>query len=213
MDVMAGQQPPYPGPYGPPPPGQPPPYPGPPGQDPYQQPYYGYPAYPGYAQPAKQPMDTAARLIGWLLVAAGLVVGVAAFLPWFSADAGAGAQEFRGVGIQDVEGTNLQASGGPGLITLILALVVVVFAIVRGCGALPLTAAIIGVVVGPLIAVAGVLYLASPDDAIVFEDRTTGADVEFPALVDWSTEIGVWFTLAGGLAMIVVSIVGLSKRR
>lgn len=218
---MSGPQPPpYPGPYGPGPGQQPPPYPGPPpvGQPP---PYAGPPpggppppyGYPGYynAPPPKPRPDSTARLLGWILAATAVVVVVAAFLTWVTADAGADSQSFTGVGTEDIKGTNLEGAVNIGYLTTLLALVVLGFAITRGCGALSLTAAIIGVVMGTLIVLFGLAGLS--DEPVTFTDKTTGDEVEQLGSVDWNIGIGLWLTLAGGGAMTVASIVGLVKRR
>jgi hypothetical protein len=228
-----GQPPPYPG-----PPGQPPPYPGPPAQpSPYpgqfvqppypgypQQPYPGpygiplgpgqypqqqypvYPQYPGYPPARKEPLGTTAKLIGWVIASTGLIVGVAAFLTWLTAERGGDEFAFRGLGLETVGGADIEA--GPGLFTLILSVVVLGFAAARGFGALSLTAAILGVVMGSLVTLTAI-GVAADDDPI----ELPNGDSQLDSGVDWTIGVGLWLTLAAGVLMLVVGIVGIVKRR
>jgi hypothetical protein len=143
-----------------------------------------------------------------------VAVVVAAFLTWYTGDSGpVDSQSFAGVGAEDIQGFALEGEVFLGYLTIVLAAVVLGFAITRGCGALPLTAAIIGVVMGSLIALIGLAGLAV-DDPVTFTDKVTGEEVEgLGAGIDWNVGIGVWLTLVSGAAMLVVSVVGLVKRR
>jgi hypothetical protein len=233
-----GQQPPGQQPPGQPPPGQqPPPYPGPPaqpspypgqyGQPPagqpgyppqqypaqqypqYPQPYQGYPQQPyqgypqtGYAPAPKQPPDSTARMIGWILAGTALVVGIAAFLTWGTIEFQGRSFDINGVTGSDVPGDD---EAKDGIITLIFAIPVLGFGIVRAFGSLSLTAGIIGTVMGTLIALIGVA------DIVDIQDKKE----EFEAIggVEVSIGIGLWLTLIGGVAMALVGIVGIVKRR
>jgi hypothetical protein len=234
---MSGQQPPpYPGPYGQQPPGQQPPqnpqqppYPGPPAQpppypgqygqpppygqqqpyatpypqQPGQQQYAGYQQYPGYAPPAaKEPIDSTARMLGWIIAGTGLLVAIAAFLTWGTVEAFGESFDINGVTGSDVPGDN---EARDGIITLILALPVIGFAVVRALGQLSLTAAIIGTVAGALLVLIAIVDIA--DISSTGDDLPGGG-----AGIEASIGIGLWLTLAGGIAMALVSIFGIVKR-
>jgi hypothetical protein len=85
-----------------------------------------------------------------------------------------------------------------GVITLPLAIIAAVFALIRMVGKLPTTAAIVGLVVGLLLTLIGFV-----DVADVRDRSDLGVDVGY----------GLWMVLAGGIAMVVVSIAGIIKRR
>jgi hypothetical protein len=232
-----GQPPPYPGPPGQPPPGQqPPPYPGPPAQPspypgPYGQPPAGQPGYPpqqypaqqyppqqypqyaqqpyqgypptGYAPAPKQPPDSTARMIGWILAGTALVVGIAAFMTWGTIEFQGRSFDINGVTGSDVPGDD---EAKDGIITLIFAIPVLGFGIVRAFGSLSLTAGIIGTVMGTLIALIGVA------DIVDIQDKKEDLEIVAGG-VEVSIGIGLWLTLIGGIAMTVVGIFGIVKRR
>lgn len=225
------QPPPYPGQYGQPPPGQPPPGQQPPGQQPqqpyppqpyptqypYQQPqqpyqgqqypqqYGGYPQQPGYAPAAKEPIDSTARMIGWAIAATGVLVAIAAFLTWGTVEGFGQSFDVNGVTGSDIPNDE---DAKDGILTLILAIPVIGFAVVRGIGQLSLTAAIIGTVAGALVTLIAIVDI---DDIASLEDEFgPGAGA---AGVEASVGIGLWLTLAGGIAMALVSIFGIVKRR
>lgn len=160
---------------------------------------------------SKQPAGSTARLIGWLIAATGVVVVVAAFLTWHTTDDwfGRGPLSLRGLG-PDKQIGRLVVSQGWGFLSLLLALVVISFAIVRMCGRLSLTAAILGLVMGFLI----ILYAlaAALDESPAWAESARGNDVDTSGL-EWSVGIGAWLTLAAAGAMLVISIVGIVKRR
>lgn len=217
---MSGQQPPpYPGPYGQqPPPVQPPPYPGPPAQPhpgyypPYsgQQPGTGpqFPGYQPYGPTRKEPPDSTARLIGWLQASVGLVLVVAPFLTWWTIDAEGSSASFRGLGFETVEGVEVKV--GDGLLTLLLAAVVIAFAVARGLGALSLTAGILGITLGALITL--IAIADSVTDEPVRLEGPNGDEIPLTS-VDWSIGLGLWLTLVAGVGMIALSVVGVVKRR
>jgi hypothetical protein len=205
-----GQQPPYPG-QQPPPPGQQPPYPGQqppyPGQPPYagQQQYPGYPQYPGYGPPPpKPPPDSVARMIGWILAGTAIVVAVAAFLTWGTVGVLDSSYDVNGVTGSDIPGDD---EPNDGIITLIFALAVLGFALVRALGALSLTAGIIGTVLGALITLVAIIDIAD------FQDTKDEVRALSGGAVDVSIGIGLWLTLAAGAVMLVVGVVGIVKRR
>src|SRR5262245_14356632 len=217
------QPPPSPGPYEQEGPGQPPPYPGPPArppppypgqyvqpypgypQGPYPEPYGqalaaaqyphqqppGYPHYPGYPPARKEPLGPTAKLIGWVIASTGMIVGAAAFLTWLTAERGGDELAFRGLGLETVGGNDIEA--GPGLFTLILGAVVLGFAVARGFGALSLTAAILGVVMGSLVTLT-TIGVATDDDPIELPQLASG--------VDWTIGVGLWLTLSAGVLML-----------
>jgi hypothetical protein len=231
------QQPPYPGPYGQQPPGQQPPYPGQPqqpqgypghyGQQPQQPTYPGqyqqyqqqhphqayssygqYPAYPAQGA-TKPPPDSTAKLIGWILAGLGVVLVIAPFLTWWTGEFAGEEQSFRGLGMEDVGG--IEISAGDGVLTLVLALVVLGFAIARGFGALSLTAAVIGTVMGCLITL--IAIADSVTDEPLKLEGPNGEDIPLAEGIEWSTGIGLWLTLAAGVLMLLVAVVGIVKRR
>jgi hypothetical protein len=210
------QPPPYPGQYGQPPPGQQP-YPTQYPQQPYQQPqqpyqgqpypqqYGGYPQQPGYAPATKEPIDSTARMIGWVIAATGVLVAIAAFLTWGTVEAFGQSFDVNGVTGSDIPNDD---DAKDGILTLILAIPVIGFAVVRGIGQLSLTAAIIGTVAGALVTLIAIVDI---DDIASLEDQFgPGAAA---AGVEASVGIGLWLTLAGGIAMALVSIFGIVKRR
>jgi hypothetical protein len=208
------QPPPYPGQYGQPPPGQ-----QPPGQQPYptqypqqpyqgqqyQQQYAGYPHQPGYAPATKEPIDSTARMLGWAIAATGVVVAIAAFLTWGTVEGFGRSFDVNGVTGSDIPGDEETKDG---ILTLILAIPVIGFAVVRGIGQLSLTAAIIGTVAGALVTLIAIVDIA---DIAELEDQFGPA--AGPAGVEASVGIGLWLTLVGGIAMGLVSIFGIVKRR
>ena len=106
-------------------------------------------------------------------------MGIGSATTWVEAGA------FTKTGLDDADG----------VITLPLAIIAAVFALVRLAGKLPTTAAIVGLVVGLLLTLVGFIDVADIKDV--------GADVGY----------GLWMVLAGGIAMVLVSIAGIVKRR
>jgi hypothetical protein len=225
------QPPPYPGgPYGQQPPGQQPPYPGPPpqqspyagqygqpdtsGQSAYpsqypqyagQQGYQGYGQYPAQPPPgASQPPDSTARMIGWLIAATAAIVGVAAFLTWGTVELGGQSFDINGVSGSDVPGDD---EAKDGIITLILAIPVLGFGIVRAFGPMQLTTGILGTVMGALITLIAIVDIADIQEKKDEIAALSGGSAEA------SVGIGLWLTLAGGILMAIVSVVGIIKRR
>jgi hypothetical protein len=208
----------YPGQYGQPPaaPGQQPAYP----QQHYGQQHYGQQQYGQYPQQqythyeqqyrlqhgynAKQAPDSTARLIGWLIAATAVIVGVAAFLTWGTIELGGQSYDINGVTGSDVPNDD---EAKDGVITLILALVVLGFGVVRAFGPLQLTTAIIGAVAGAL-----VVLIAIVDIADIQEQKDEIAAISAGA-AEASVGIGLWLTLAGGILMALISAWGIVKRR
>src|SRR5262245_3337588 len=199
------QPPPYPGQYGQPQPyGQQQPYPAPYPQQPGQQQYPGYPQGPGYPQTAaKEPIDATARMLGWIIAGTGVLVAIAAFLTWGTVEGFGQSFDINGVTGSDVPGDN---EARDGILTLILAIAVIGFAVVRAFGQLSLTAAIVGAVGGALIVLIAIVDMVDISNT---GDDLPGAG----AGIEASIGIGLWLTLVGGLAMAMVSIFGIVKRR
>jgi hypothetical protein len=211
------QPPPYPGQYGQQPPyGQEQPYPGQPyPQQPYpgqpypgqpypQQPYPGYPPPPGYASSAaKEPIDSTARTIGWIIAATGLLVAIAAFLTWGTIEGFGQSYAINGVTGSDFPGDDKTRDG---VLTLTLAIPAIAFAIVRALGKLSLTAAIIGTVAGVLVVLIAIIDIA---DISNNADDLPGSGVN----IDTTVGVGLWLTLVGGIALAVASLIGIVKRR
>lgn len=175
-------------------------------QYPQQQAYssYGqYPAYPGHGA-AKTPPDSTAKMIGWLIAATGLIVGVAAFLTWGSVEFAGQSFDINGVTGSDVPGDD---EARDGIITLVLAIPVLGFGIVRAFGPMQLTTGILGTVMGALITLIAVVDVADIQDAEDEIAAFSGGGVEA------SVGIGLWLTLAGGILMLLVSAAGIVKRR
>jgi hypothetical protein len=150
------------------------------GQQQYGQ-QYGAAAYTG--QPSgRTPVGGAAKAIAGLLLLTAVVVGIGSVTTW------AVAGEFSKTGLDNADG----------VITLPLAIIAAVFALIRMVGKLPTTAAIVGLVVGLLLTLIGFV-----DVADVRDRSDLGVDVGY----------GLWMVLAGGIAMVVVSIAGIIKRR
>lgn len=209
---QGGYPPPYPQPYGQPhaQPAVPPygqPYPQPYGQAYPQHPAYGAPApathpgqHPGYWQHPmgypgvgyapypmpKPPQSRLARQIGLVIVGLSVLIIVAAFLPW------------AWVGPRTVYGVSSEL--GDGIAMIVFALPCLVLGILRalikrGSGT-SLAAAIVAVVLGALIALTGLGDLLDPG---------LGAN--------YTPGPGVWLTLVAGVALVVVGIVGIVRRR
>jgi hypothetical protein len=150
-------------------------------QQQYGQQQYGAAAYTG--QPTgRTPVGGAAKAIAGLLLLTAVVVGIGSATTWVEAGA------FTKTGLDDSDG----------VITLPLAIIAAVFALIRMVGKLPTTAAIVGLVVGLLLTLIGFV-----DVADVRDRSDLGVDVGY----------GLWMVLAGGIAMVVVSIAGIIKRR
>jgi len=220
------QPPPYPGQYGQQPPyGQQQPYPPQYPQQPYpgqsypgqpypqqpypgqpypQQPYPGYPPPPGYPQSAaKEPIDSTARTIGWIIAATGLLVAIAAFLTWGTIEGFGQSYAINGVTGSDFPGDDKTRDG---VLTLTLAIPAIGFAIVRALGKLSLTAAIIGTVAGVLVVLIAIIDIA---DISSNADDLPGSGVN----IDTTVGVGLWLTLVGGIALAVASLIGIVKRR
>jgi hypothetical protein len=137
------------------------------------------------------------------------VIAIAPFLTWWTGEVGNRSRDFRGLGFEEIGPADV--GFGDGLLTLILAVVVIGFAVARGFGALSLTAAIIGVVTGTLVTLIAIADSVT-DDPIQVEGPN-GNTVSLGDHIEWSTGIGLWLTLVAGVAMVLVSTVGIVKRR
>lgn len=189
-------------PYGPPQHGGPQQYgqwPPPQGQPP-QQPYAGQPygPYPGTAGPQpKAPMSGPAKAIGWIFAVLGILAIVGCIGAWVTADLGIfGHISMNGYG--QVSGTVSESPDDvkDGVLVTVLAVVILVFGVVRGLGKLGLTAAIVTLVLG-LLCLATTIY--------DFSDITSNLD---GASIGW----GLWLCLLASIAMCVTGVVGIVKR-
>lgn len=173
---------------------QPPPQYGQPMQ-PYGQQPYGAPTYPGAAP--KAPLSKPARMIGWLSAAIGVIAIIGCFGAWVTVDIGMfGSISMNGYG--QVSGTLSQSPGEvkDGVLVTVLAVVVIVFGLLRGLGKIALAAAIVILVMG-VVAAATAIYDVSDMSS------TTGAKV------GW----GLWLCLVASIGMVGAGAVGIIKRK
>lgn len=164
-------------------------------------PPYGHPAYPPqayaqnpYAQPfgygmvaPAEPVSSAARMLGWAILAFGVLTAIGAFLPWLS------------LGPVNVSGLGGNGAGTKdGVLTLPLGLIAGALGLARAVtsrrSALQLVAAIIGLITGTLIALI----------ALVDMNDVTGYGI--------SVGSGLVLTLVAGMCLIGVSIAGIVRR-
>lgn len=154
---------------------------------PYGNPYGS--AYPGPTS-ANHIAEVApiVRTIGWIIAGLGALVVVAAFLPWLKL----GGRSVSGIGGEDVGGAK------DGVVTLFLALIAIGFglprALIGGRSGMHLTAGIIAVVCGTLIALTALVDIGDVNDL--------GLDVG----------VGLWLTFVGGFGLLGVGIWGIVKR-
>jgi len=93
-----------------------------------------------------------------------------------------------------------------GVLTLILAIPVIGFGIVRSLGKLSLTAAIIGTVAGVLVVLIAIVDIS--------DISSTGDELPNGGInIDTTVGVGLWLTLLGGIAMSLASVIGIVKRR
>lgn len=173
------------------------------GQQPYGQQQYGQPPYgqPQYGVPVaaqQAPMSGGSRSLGWIALLAGVLAVIGCFGAWVTIDAGLfGHISMNGYG--QISGTVDQSPDDvkDGVLVTVFAVVVIVFGLVRGLGKLGLTAAIVTLVLG-LLNVAISVY-----DVSDVSDNAAGGNV------GW----GLWLCLVASIAMSVVGLVGIIKRR
>jgi len=143
-------------------------------------------------------------MIGWILAGTAVVVGIAAFLTWGTVEVLDQSFDVNGVTGSDIPGDDDVTDG---IFTLIFAVAVLGFGVVRAFGSLSLTAGIIGTVLGALTTLVAIIDIAD------FQDKEDEARAISGGAVDASIGIGLWLTLAAGAAMLLVGIVGIIKRR
>jgi hypothetical protein len=143
-----------------------------------------YPQYQPGAADAGQPAKRH-QVGGAAKAIAGLVLLAAIVVGIGSVTTWVDAGIFTRTGLDDADG----------VITLPLAIIAAGFASARLFGRLPTTAAIVALVVGLLLSLIGFIDSADVSDA--------GVDVGY----------GLWMVLVGGIAMVLISIAGLIKRR
>lgn len=197
----------WPNPPGPPPHGRQPYAPTPQrgygyGQQPppgYGQPYgtapYGMPAYAGPAP--KAPLSVPARGIGWAAVAVGVLAIVGCFGAWVTVDFGFVHLSMNGFGQISGSVQDSASEVKDGVLVAVLAAVAVVFGLLRGLGRVPLTAAIVTLVAGALnVAITG------------YDIGDLGTETP-AASVGW----GLWLCLVMSIALSIVGLVGILKRK
>lgn len=148
---------------------------------------WGYQPGPGEYQQRREP-DSQARLIGWLILGTAVLTIVAAFLPWITISG----KSFSGVGNDDNPD-----SVRDGALTIFFAIAPAVLGLLRGLGKAMLGCAIVALVLGVLITLVGAVDIPGVSDHYV----------------DASVGIGLWITTLCGIAMAVLGIVGIVKRR
>lgn len=176
---------------------------------------YGYPAfqqqpqaawYPGISAPwrgvARPRTSGAAAGLGWAIAVLGVLVAVAAFVTWGHVHLADGTS-CRVRGFDDGNcGRYTDNAYNLGVATTMLSIPIIVMGVLRGCvrrRGLSLATAIVGLVLGALVALIGI-------------DGTTAPD-GLPASARFASSTGVWLTLALGIVLVVVSVAGIVKRR
>lgn len=203
-------------------------------QSQYGAPQAGYGQQPQqYGQPhGAAPLQGApkasglAKILGWALLAAGLLAIIGSIGPWATVDINAGVikatASVSGLGKVSSDNADLQRSideGGStdtstdGWITLVLGAIVLAFGVLRGLGKLPTPAAIVGVVGGLIITGVGLYdYFDIKDEADKAKDAAAsqgGNAAAFEMGAAW----GLWLVILAGLAILAISIAGLLKRK
>lgn len=160
---------------------------------PYGQPYAGYPG----ALAPKAPLSQLARNLGWVAVAAAILAIIGCFGAWITVDAGIFHLSMNGFG--QVSGAAGESAGEvkDGVVVTILAVVVIVFGVVRGLGKISLAAGIVTLVMG-LLSLATTIY-----DVGDVSDNLSGASV------GW----GLWLCLLMSIAISTVGVVEIVKRK
>jgi hypothetical protein len=194
----------------PPPPGPPfgppygegefPPPPGPPPYQPYGQPQYVPSPYPppppyqpywqlpGYGYPPPPPPRLTEPIVGWLLLGAGILLVVAAAMPWATA--------------LDI---SVAGTKGGGVLTGFFGLVLAGFGVVIGVRQGLLWVPITSCVLASLVTI---IALANMSSISTLADD----DVTLPVDVHVRIGSGLWLTLVAGLAVLVLSIIGMVRR-
>lgn len=140
------------------------------------------------AEPGTPTRSVAARVAGWLILLAGAVVALAAFLPWATSD----------------ESTDSGIGLYYGIVTLVLGLVAGGTAVIRAVGAegrvsrnvVPLVALVAGVLI-LLIGLGGIVAIGSID--LFGSERT-------------DVRVGLNVTALGGLGMVGASVLAFLRR-
>jgi uncharacterized membrane protein len=112
------------------------------------------------------------------MLLAAVVVGIGSVTTWVDA------------GFASVNGLD-----GDGVITIVLAAVVALLALIRLAGRIPTAAAVVGLLCGLLTALIGFIDVADVQDS--------GFDPAY----------GLWLVVVGGVAVTLLSLAGLVKRR
>lgn len=145
----------------------------------------------------KAPISQPARLIGWISVAIGVLAIIGCFGAWVTLDAGVfGHISMNGYG--QVSGT---VNSSPddvkdGVVVTVLAVVAIVFGLLRGLGKIALAAAITILVMGVLSA-ATTIY--------DFGDVSSNSG----GSVGW----GLWLSLVASIGLLGAGVAGIIKRK
>jgi hypothetical protein len=195
-----GQQPQYPAPPYPPPQYGDPHYPqgqfpqgqyGPPPSQPYgQPPYQPYGQPPaGYGYPAAAGPRVSEPLIGWLLLGAGVLLMIGAPMPWAT-----------------VLTFSVAGTVGGGKATMFFGVVLAVFGLLIGLKQGRLWVSITACVLAALVVLVAIGNMGNITDvARKSADNFLGNTVSIGS--------GLWLTLVAGIAALVLSIIGIARRR
>lgn len=147
------------------------------------------------------PLSSAARSIGWAIVAAGVLGVIGSVMPWISLSGDAAPLVER---LLDQQGEGLNGLDKDGVITIILALVAVGFGVARALGKIPKPAAGVALAAGALTALIAIIDIA---------DVSSTKDDLGPLAtnLDVSVGAGLWLTLIAGIAIVATAVVALVR--
>lgn len=165
---------------------------------------YGYPPgwYPGYATtwPPVRRTSALTAAVGWAMLGLGVLVVMAAFLPWGHVHLANGTT-CRVRGVDDGNCGSRIADYDLGVLTITLSIPVLVLGLLRGCirrSGMALGAAISCVVLGLLVTLVSAVGPTGPDG--------------MPSGASFSASYGIWLTFTLGLALVGIGIWGIIKR-
>lgn len=162
------------------------------------QPQYGAVPYGyGYQPVAPQFVQQGTRVLGWVIGGFGLLIVLAAFLPWLT---------IPGFSVSGLGGHG--AGTKDGVVTLPLGLIAAGLGLARGVATrrsgLQLTAAIIALVIGVIVAITGLVDIGSVGNQNNLSEAFGGVHV--------SVGFGLILTLLAGIGLTISSIIGVVKR-
>lgn len=149
---------------------------------------------------AERTTNGSGRLAGWLVALLGMVVGLAAFLPWGTVEGWGDPVTFTGMSVGEAS----DHSAGPGALTLCAGAVASLLGFVRAAGAAPWTTGVLNALAGAFIALVAFMIATQPPLTVL--------GVPLPAGL-WEVEVGLWMTLLAGIGIVTLAIVGIVKRR